>query len=209
MSFGANYQVALDVFEGPLDLLLHLVRRHELDILDIPISFVAVKYLEYLDLMRSLDLEIAGDYLVMAATLAWLKSRELLPAAPRAGRDVAAPAHLHRQHGQADRDAEPPLQDLVEEAVARVLILGGVAAEALVLQEEAEQRGRLGRVLARAAQARPHLIGEAIEGAQVHRHVQIFILRLGDEERGLAEINLGLGPAGDVREQREVERQIA
>ncbi|MBZ5713068.1 segregation/condensation protein A [Nannocystis pusilla] len=79
------YSVELEVFEGPLDLLLHLVRKHELDILDIPIAFVAEKYLEYLDVMRQLDLEIAGDYLVMAATLAYLKSRELLPPEPRAG----------------------------------------------------------------------------------------------------------------------------
>lgn len=79
------YSVELEVFEGPLDLLLHLVRKHELDILDIPIAFVAEKYLAYLDVMRQLDLEIAGDYLVMAATLAYLKSRELLPPEPRAG----------------------------------------------------------------------------------------------------------------------------
>ncbi len=76
------YQVALDVFEGPLDLLLHLVKRHELDILDIPIAFITEKYLEYLGFMRAMDLEIAGDYLVMAATLAFLKSRELLPPTP-------------------------------------------------------------------------------------------------------------------------------
>lgn len=72
-------EVALDEFEGPLDLLLHLVRRHELDILDIPIAFVCEKYLEYIEFMRALDLEVAGDYLVMAATLAYLKSRELVP----------------------------------------------------------------------------------------------------------------------------------
>lgn len=74
-----GYKVELDVFEGPLDLLLHLVRKHELDIFDIPISFVTQKYLEYLDLMRSLNLDIAGEYLLMAATLAHIKSRELLP----------------------------------------------------------------------------------------------------------------------------------
>jgi segregation and condensation protein A len=77
-----SYAITLDVFEGPLDLLLHLVRRHELDILDIPISFVAEKYIEYITLARSLDIEVAGEYLLMAATLAYLKSRELLPAAP-------------------------------------------------------------------------------------------------------------------------------
>ena len=74
-----SYAVSLEMFEGPLDLLLHLVRRHELDILDIPIAFVTEKYIEYLEFARALDLEIAGEYLVMAATLAYLKSRELLP----------------------------------------------------------------------------------------------------------------------------------
>lgn len=79
MSENASYNVELEVFEGPLDLLLHLVRKHELDIMDIPISFVTDKYLEYLDLMEKLNLDIAGEYLLMAATLAHIKSRELLP----------------------------------------------------------------------------------------------------------------------------------
>ncbi|HLU65599.1 MAG TPA: segregation/condensation protein A [Kofleriaceae bacterium] len=78
----AGYKVRLDVFEGPLDLLLHLVKKHELDIFDIPISFITEKYLEYLDLMTALDLDIAGEYLLMAATLAHIKSRELLPTPP-------------------------------------------------------------------------------------------------------------------------------
>jgi segregation and condensation protein A len=76
----ARYTVELPVFEGPLDLLLHLVKKHELNVLDIPISFITEKYLEYLDLMRGLNLDVAGEYLYMAATLAHLKSRELLPA---------------------------------------------------------------------------------------------------------------------------------
>lgn len=75
----ASYNVELEVFEGPLDLLLHLVRKHELDIIDIPISFVTEKYLEYLDMMTQLNLDVAGEYLLMAATLAHIKSRELLP----------------------------------------------------------------------------------------------------------------------------------
>src|SRR4051812_7595702 len=75
----AGYQVALDVFEGPLDLLLHLVKKHELSILDIPISFVTEKYLEYLDAMAGMDIDVAGEYLLMAATLCHIKSRELLP----------------------------------------------------------------------------------------------------------------------------------
>ncbi len=77
----AGYQVALDVFEGPLDLLLHLVKKHELSIMDIPISFVTSKYLEYLDALSALDIDVAGEYLLMAATLCHIKSRELLPSA--------------------------------------------------------------------------------------------------------------------------------
>lgn len=82
-----TYAVSLDLFEGPLDLLLHLVRRHELDILDIPIAFITEKYIEYISFARSLDIEIAGEYLLMAATLAFLKSRELLPASPLVDED--------------------------------------------------------------------------------------------------------------------------
>jgi segregation and condensation protein A len=82
------YQVQLDVFEGPLDLLLHLVKKHELDILDIPISFVTERYLAYLDAMSRLDIDVAGEYLVMAATLCHIKSRELLPDAPRDEEEV-------------------------------------------------------------------------------------------------------------------------
>lgn len=78
----SSYQVELPEFEGPLDLLLHLVKRHELDILEIPIAFIADKYLAYLELMRTLNVDLAGEYLLMAATLAYLKSRELLPRAP-------------------------------------------------------------------------------------------------------------------------------
>ena len=75
----SGYQVNLDVIEGPLDLLLHLVKKHELSILDIPIAFVTEKYLEYLDAMAGLDIDVAGEYLLMAATLCHIKSRELLP----------------------------------------------------------------------------------------------------------------------------------
>ena len=74
-----GYQIQLEVFEGPLDLLLHLVKKHELNILDIPISFVTEKYLDYLDAMQSMDIDVAGEYLLMAATLCHIKSRELLP----------------------------------------------------------------------------------------------------------------------------------
>jgi segregation and condensation protein A len=75
----APFEVTLPSFEGPLDLLLHLIREHKLDVLDIPISFITARYLEYLDLMRELNIDLAAEFLVMAATLAHLKSKMLLP----------------------------------------------------------------------------------------------------------------------------------
>jgi len=82
----ATYSVRLPVFEGPLDLLLHLIRINEVEITDIPIARIGEQYLEYLRLMEELDLEVVGEYLVMASTLAWIKSRMLLPA-ERVGED--------------------------------------------------------------------------------------------------------------------------
>ena len=82
---GSACQVRLTLFEGPLDLLLHLIRENELEITDLPIAQVASQYLEYLDLLRELHLDVAAEYLVMAATLAWIKSRMLLPADDEAG----------------------------------------------------------------------------------------------------------------------------
>lgn len=73
--------IKLDVFEGPLDLLLHLIRENEVDVHDIPIAAIAEQYVEYLTVMRELNLDVAGEYLLMAATLAWIKSRLLLPPA--------------------------------------------------------------------------------------------------------------------------------
>ena len=74
-----TYQVKLEMFEGPLDLLLHLIREHQLNILDIPIATITDEYLRYLALMQELDLEVAGDFLLMAATLIHIKSKMLLP----------------------------------------------------------------------------------------------------------------------------------
>ena len=75
------YPVRLEKFEGPLDLLLHLIKQHEVDIYDIPIAAVTQQYLEYIDLMQELNLDVAGEFLVMAATLIHIKSRMLLPRA--------------------------------------------------------------------------------------------------------------------------------
>ena len=83
----AACSIRLPIFEGPLDLLLHLIREQELEITDLPIAQVASQYLEYLDVLRELHLDVAAEYLLMAATLAWIKSRMLLPPDPDAAEE--------------------------------------------------------------------------------------------------------------------------
>ncbi len=77
--FHEQYSVHLDKFDGPMDLLLHLIKKNELDICDISIAVITRQYLEFIKLMKDLNLEVAGDFLVMAATLLLIKSRQLLP----------------------------------------------------------------------------------------------------------------------------------
>ena len=76
------YEIHLAAFDGPFDLLLHLIQKNEIDIYDIPIAEITAQYLEYLAQMEALDLEIASEFLVMAATLLAIKARLLLPKPP-------------------------------------------------------------------------------------------------------------------------------
>lgn len=78
-----EYKINLQIFEGPLDLLLHLIRKNDLEITDIPISLITEEYLKYLDAIKDLDVNIAGEYLLMAAELMQIKSRMLLPSEER------------------------------------------------------------------------------------------------------------------------------
>ncbi|HLZ18537.1 MAG TPA: segregation/condensation protein A, partial [Smithellaceae bacterium] len=75
----SDYAIKLDVFEGPLDLLLYLIKKNEIDIYNIPIALITQQYLDYLNIIKSLNLDLAGEYLVMASTLIHIKSRLLLP----------------------------------------------------------------------------------------------------------------------------------
>jgi len=93
------YKVKLDIFEGPLDLLLYLIKKNEVDIYDIPISIITEQYLEYLDLMKVLNLDIAGEFLVMASTLTKIKSRMLLPPSEEA---------------EGEEEGEDPRAELIE-----------------------------------------------------------------------------------------------
>lgn len=74
-----DYAIKLDIFEGPLDLLLYLIKKNEIDIYNIPVALITQQYLEYLNIIKSLNLDLAGEYLVMASTLIHIKSRLLLP----------------------------------------------------------------------------------------------------------------------------------
>jgi segregation and condensation protein A len=98
----SSYRIELPEFEGPLDLLLHLCKTHELDIVHIPIAFVTEKYLEVLERMQAQSVDVAADYLVMAATLAYLKSRELVP--------TPEPLEASGEDGDLDVD---PRQELI------------------------------------------------------------------------------------------------
>ncbi len=86
-----TYTVRLEMFEGPLDLLLHLIKKNKLNVTDIPIALITGQYLEYLKLMRVLNLDIAGEYLLMAATLLHIKSKMLLPTSSRGEEEEGEP----------------------------------------------------------------------------------------------------------------------
>ncbi|HUU80543.1 MAG TPA: segregation/condensation protein A [Acidobacteriota bacterium] len=82
-----DYEVRLEIFEGPMDLLLHLIYKNEVDIFDIPIATITDQYLEYLDMMKALNINLAGDFLIMASTLIHIKSRMLLPGLTEEGEE--------------------------------------------------------------------------------------------------------------------------
>jgi segregation and condensation protein A len=126
-----TYQITLPSFDGPMDLLLHLIKEHELDIYDIPISKITKEYLAYLEIMRSLNLEIAGDFLVMAATLMHVKSKMLLPLEPETEEEVEDPrAELMRRliEYKKFKDAADQLQDMEK---TRNRVMGRLVSEEL------------------------------------------------------------------------------
>jgi segregation and condensation protein A len=96
-----SYRIKLDIFEGPFDLLLFLIRKHEVDIYDIPIHDITNQFLEYIELMKMLDLEVAGEFIEMVATLMNIKARMLLP----------------HPLGMREEDIEDPRTELVERLI--------------------------------------------------------------------------------------------
>lgn len=147
------YGVKLDIFEGPLDLLLFLIRKSEIDIYDIPIAAIAKQYLEYVDLMEQLNLEQAGDFVVMAATLMKIKSRMLLPA----------------ESGDGEEGEEDPRDELV-----RRLLEYQQTKEVATWMEDRQERFR--DVFYRGTAIDREDPAEAEEGLGVWREVGLFDL---------------------------------
>src|SRR6186997_3502454 len=120
----SEYKVKLEIFEGPLDLLLYLIKRDELDIYDISLERITRQYLEYLQAFKELNIDIAGEFIVMAANLIYLKSRSLLPA--------------DQQPPDEDAEEDDPRWDLIRQLVEYKKFKE--AAEQLHLRELSQER---------------------------------------------------------------------
>ncbi|RMF77911.1 MAG: chromosome segregation protein ScpA [Planctomycetota bacterium] len=152
LNLSAEYRVQLDVFSGPLDLLLYLIRRDEVDIQDVQIARVAEQYLEYVRLLEQVDPNAAGDFLVMASTLIELKSRALLPSPPIESLD----------------DEDDPRAQLVRQ----LLEYKRFKDAARTLGSAADERAR--RYVRRPADLPKELAGVELEEAQVWDLLQAF-----------------------------------
>jgi segregation and condensation protein A len=130
-----SYQIKLEIFEGPMDLLLHLIKKHELDIYSIPIALITQQYLEYIDLMKSLDMEIAGEFLVMASTLTHIKSKMMLPPS---------------ENPESEDDGTDPQAELIR----RLLEYKSYKEAAITLEDK---EGTWSRVYTRPAETAPDI----------------------------------------------------
>jgi segregation and condensation protein A len=124
MSEGSSYRVELELFAGPLDLLLYLVRRHELELVDLPLAQITQQFQEFLEVLEILDLELVGDFMVTASTLMEMKSREALPSS------------------QEEQDAEQPLaagQDPSSDLIEKLLEYKRFKEAARAIEEQAAE----------------------------------------------------------------------
>lgn len=133
--FEGALKVRLEIFEGPLDLLLHLIRSNKIDIYDIPMAEITAQYLDYLELMKELNLDIASEFLLMAATLTHIKSRMLLPATDECDEEEDPRSELVQQLLEYQRYKEAS-EGLKEMRSRRKLLFWRPAAEAPAGKEE-------------------------------------------------------------------------
>jgi segregation and condensation protein A len=122
-----SYNIKLEIFEGPFDLLFHLIDKNEVDIYDIPIAKITAQYLQYIEAMQSMDLEIASEFLIMAASLLAIKAKMLLPKPPK------------ELLGEGDEDGMDPRNELVE----RLLEYKRFKEVAEYLKDREEDRGKV------------------------------------------------------------------
>ena len=193
-------EVFIEAFEGPLDLLLYLIRRQNLDILNIPIAEITRQYVEYVELMRELRLELAGEYLVMAATLAEIKSRLLLPRPAMEEDDETDPrADLVRrlQEYERFRRAAEAIDELPRES--RDFFIAGVDASAIEPWRPPPQvsledlAAAFADVMARAAMYATHHV--AREVLSVRDRMASVLARLGPDGTGHAEFTALFTPS--------------
>lgn len=180
-------EVFLETFEGPLDLLLYLIKKQNLDILDIPIAEITRQYIQYVDLMKEIKLELAAEYLVMAAMLAEIKSRMLLPRPPsEEGEEEDPRAELVRRLQEYERykDAAQRVDQMLR--VARDVFPASVEApdrQVVKLQPEVsldELLSALAEVMARAELFTHHQIQR--EALSVRERMSETLSRLGTDE---------------------------
>jgi len=175
------YTVRLDAFEGPLDLLLHLVRSNELDIYHLPIAQITDQYVAYINMFEELNLDIAGEYLLMAASLMYMKSRLLLPRDDDDDDEEVADLVRQLADYQRYREAADVLRDrlLLDRDVFRrqpTAPEGEIEEAPLRRLDQADLFEALRRVLARAAARRPHSVSR--EEFSVRDVVRSMVSRL-------------------------------
>src|SRR5262245_8520365 len=186
-----DYQVELDSFRGPLDLLLFLVKRNEVDICDIPIARVTEQFLQYLNVLELIDVEWAGDFLVMAATLMEIKSRMLLPRSEEAGADEDDPRReLVRQliEYKKFKDAAMFLEAQAERQLSR---LPRQPAETVLALDPAQQPlhsvelwdlvSAFGRLMRETLALQPSQI--VVDETPLHVYMELILRRLAQEGR--------------------------
>jgi segregation and condensation protein A len=174
-------RITLPLFEGPLDLLLYLIRKQNLDILDIPMAPLTRQYLEYVEIMRSKNLELAADYLVMAAMLIEIKSRMLLPRPAAVAEEEDPRAELVRRLLEYEQmkkaaqqlDAQPQLG---RDALAVSVLVERTAAERLPDVHPRDLAEAWRALLARARDARHHRVTR--EELSVREHMSQILRRL-------------------------------
>ena len=166
-----DYKVKLEVFEGPLDLLLYLIKKEEVDIYDVSIERITRQYLEYVDTFRMMDLEVAGEFVVMAANLIYIKSRSLLPA--------------HQQPAEEDAEEEDPRWDLIRQLIEYKKFKD---AAAQLQQRELEQESLIPRVLEKPDLAPDALLKQEVNIFDLINAFRKVLKRLESKREDLREI---------------------